>query len=824
MLGHYLKVFFHNLFRQKVISLINIAGLSMGMAVFILISLYVKEEYSHERHWDKADRIVRTASTLRFNPAMSLEIGSGSPKALESFSTYFPGEIESGSRVWRTGESILVDLEESPGGVNHVDSTFLDVFNLEEVSGSLGDTLAAPGRIALEEEYALTLFSGQALGRSLMLRHDDGTEKDFEVSAIYRLPDGKGVLEFSTLTLLVEELEPNFNGTDSDWLSGENVTTYLLLREPGDAERLNARTDEFVEQYVRVPWMLRDEAPVTDYFSIRVQPIRDIYFNPLMNEEGGSRLTANSFALVAALVLLIAITNFVILSVAGSAERVNEVGVRKANGARRSQLQGQFLLETLLQVMLAFCLALALYEVIEPLFESLMGTALRTPLFSAEYMSWGLLLVVAITLLGGLYPAIVLASINPERALKAGSGTVTGNIGLRKMLVSLQFAIAVGLIISTLVIHQQLLHVQQRDAGFDADQVVSLVLTDKASSNATALVNEISRIQGVDLVTPASRVANAMVGALSVSSVSRERGGDLQAELYGYWVGYDFFTLYDMDILAGRPFTRERDPLPGAPSAEEDVPGIARVVLNASGVRDLGFASPQEALGQSLYQPYRTPESEGVTRLEVIGVVADSQFDSLRSAPGSEMYRLSGTSGQVLSFRVAESAMGSVRAALEKVWDEVIGISTPTIFFGREVVAEEFRQEENEGRLLGGFALLAVLVSCMGLYGLVAFDTARRTKEIGVRKVLGCDGGNIQRLFLRQYFWPMLAANIVAWPLALWAMQQWLQKFPYQIQAWMLLPICIIAGGLVIIIAGSTLRLTVWRALGTKPAQALRYE
>lgn len=168
--------------------------------------------------------------------------------------------------------------------------------------------------------------------------------------------------------------------------------------------------------------------------------------------------------------------------------------------------------------------------------------------------------------------------------------------------------------------------------------------------------------------------------------------------------------------------------------------------------------------------------------------------------------------------------MSSIRAELMEVWDEVIGISTPMIFFGREIAAEEFRQEENEGRMLGGFALLAILVSCMGLYGLVAFDTARRTKEIGVRKVLGGDDGNIQLLFLRQYFWPMLAANIVAWPLALWAMQQWLQKFPYLIQAWVLVPICIVAGGLVIVIAGSTLGLTVWRALGTKPAQALRYE
>lgn len=828
MLHHYLKVFFHNLLRQKVITLINIAGLAVGMAVFILISLYVTEEYSYEKRWEKADRVVRTTSKLQFNADATFEMGEGSSRELATFREFFPVEVEAGSRVWRTGQSIVVDQEESPGGVNHVDPEFLDIFNFEEVHGSLANTLAVPGRIALEEEYALSLFPGEALGRSLTLRLEGGTEQDFEVSAIYRLPEGKGQLEFTSLTLLEETLLPDFIGTESDWLSGETAATYYLLRESSAVANLNARTDELVEQYVRGPWMLGEDIPVTDRFSIRLQPIRDMYFEPLQDEEGGSRLTANSFALVAALVLLIAVTNFVILSVARSAERVSEVGIRKANGARRLQLQGQFLLEALLQVVLAFCVALAIYEVIEPLFESLMRTELLTRLFSVEYLLWGLLLIVVITVLGGMYPAFVLASASPERALKAGGGIVAGNTVLRKILVSFQFSISVGLIIATVVIYQQLFYIQNRDAGFDADNVVSMALfRNSGIEKSTALSNEISRIPGVDLVTPVSRVAGKMVGSLSVSSLRRERGSDVSVEIYQYNVGYDFFSLYGMEILAGRSFTRERDSLQdrSAYQAEEGVPFIRRTILNESSVKDFGFTSPQESIGQALYSSYRTENNEIMfTEYEVIGVVADSQFDSLRSRPDSEMYRLIGNSNEILSFRVEESAMDTVRAELENAWDEVIGISSPMIFFGRDLLAEAFNKEENEGRLLAGFTLLAILVSCLGLYGLVAFDTARRTKEIGVRKVLGGNHGNIQLLFLRQYFWPMLAANIVAWPITLWAMQQWLQKFPYQIQPWVLVPICIIAGLLVITIAGSTLGLTVWKALRTKPAQALRYE
>ncbi len=258
VLSHYLKVFFHNLLRQKVITLINIGGLAIGMAVFMLVSLYVKEEYSFEQRWDKAERIVRTVSTLRFNADNFIEIGSGSPSALEKFKVFYPEEIETGSRVFATGQSLLIDQEEVQGAVSFVDPEILDVFNFEEISGSLADTLAAPGLIALEEETALRLIAGEALGRSLVLRLNDGSERDLRVAAIYRLPEGKGQLEFPSLSLLAEELLPDFVGTESDWMSGADVTTWLLLQDPDGAARINARTNEFVEQFVRVPWMFND--------------------------------------------------------------------------------------------------------------------------------------------------------------------------------------------------------------------------------------------------------------------------------------------------------------------------------------------------------------------------------------------------------------------------------------------------------------------------------------------------------------------------------------------------------------------------------------
>lgn len=828
MLSHYLKVFFHNLLRQKAITLINIGGLAIGMAVFILVSLYVTEEFSHEQRWDKADRIARTVSTLKFNAESSLELGSGSTRALDALKTFFPDEIATGSRVFTAGQSVVVDQEVVLGDVNFVDPQFLDVFNFEEVQGSLAATLATPGYVALEEARARELFAGQALGRSLVLRLDDGSERDLTVSAVYRLPEGKGGLELSSLSLLVGDLFPDFAGTEGDWMSGADVETWVLLREANDVTAINARTDAFVEQYVRVPWMFSEDLPVTDFFALRLQPVRDIHFNPLLGEEGGSRLAAIGFAVVAALVLLIAVTNFAILSIARGAERIREVGVRKASGALYRQLQGQFLVEALCQAIVAFLIALALQELISPVFESMIQTELVTQMFSLPYLFQAVLLIAVVTLLGGLYPAFVLAASNPQNALKAGGNTSMGNTVLRRALVSFQFTIAVGLVVAILVIYRQMTFVQTRDAGFVAEQVVSVALNPESARNrGAALAIEIDRLEGVSLVTPASRAANRLTGSIQMTSLTRERGSNVSVELHTYGVGYDFFSLYSMPVLAGRSFSRERDPLLDSRTwdAEANGPFVTKVLVNESAVRSYGFASPEEAIGAQLYAPFRTADGEpAFAQHEIIGVVADSQFDNLRAAPRGEMFRLSGASNLLLSFRVEAASMHNITEALQSVWNEVVGVGSPLVMFGSDIVAEQFGQEEKEGRLLAGFALLAMLVSCMGLYGLVAFDAGRRTKEIGVRKVLGGNHGSIQALFLRQYFWAMLVANLVAWPLTLWAMQYWLERFPYQIEPWLFLPICLIASLLVLVIAGSTLVLTVLKASRVKPALLLRYE
>lgn len=829
MFSHYPKIFIHNLGRQKVITLINISGLALGMAVFILIAQYVMEEYSHEQRWQQADRIVRTNSTLKFNAESSFEMDAIAPRGLDQLQEFFPEQIVTGSRVWRTGQTVVIDEEQIQGAVNYVDPEFLEVFNFETVSGSLTETLLAPGRIALEEEQARTWITGEAMGSSLTVKLENGEERDFVVTAIYRMPAGKGSLEFTSFTLLAEAVLPEFKDAGTHWFGDTDVNTFLLLGAAADADAINLRSKEFVTQHVRLPWVSPDDiVPITERFSFRVQAIRDMYFHPLLGEEGASLLMVNSFALVAALVLLIAITNFVILSVARSAERVREVGVRKANGAVRQQLQVQFLLEALLQVVLAFGLALALHELLQPVFENLMRIELYTQLLSLQLLPWALLLIAGITILGGLYPSFVLAATNPEIALKTGGSKAPGSMVLRKVLVSFQFTIAIGLIIATLVIYQQLSYVQNRDPGFDADRVVSLVLvSEQARNNGTVLMNEIAALEGVDLVTPASRMANILNGSLQVTTFTRERGSGVSSELYAYNVGYDFFSLYSMQLLAGRTFALEQDPLidRNRLSAEENRAFVTKLVLNETAISAYGFVSAEEAVGATLYAEYRNRDNEvAFTIHEIIGVVADNQFASVRAAPLGETYRLGGTDNSMLSFRVNETAMPTVRSAVEGIWNRVVGTNNATILFGREIMAEEFRQEINENLLLSGFTFMAILVSCMGLYGLVAFDTVKRTKEIGIRKVLGGRHWNIQGLFMQQYFWPMLAANVIAWPAAIWLMQQWLQQFPYQIAQWIIVPICLLASLVVIGIADTTLGLTVRGAYKAKPARALRYE
>ncbi len=822
----YFRVFLRNLVQQKTIAVVNILGLALGLCAFLIIGVYVRDEYSYESRWQNADRIVRLVNIVTFTDTEA-SLSNVTELAGPRLTQFFPDEIETSARIIAMASTVRVGDEMFEETLFHADKELIDIFDFEVVEGSLQEALAAPNRIALSEESARQIFGEQpALGRLLTWEIPEAGNVSYEVAAVYRLPPGKGKLEFENFSLLDENGRAEAQAPEN-WFGGAN--SYFLLREGINAAALAPRLDDFVNQQVTIP--VPEGSATTDQFKYRFQPIRDIYFNPNTDEDGGSQVIVNTFGVIAFLVLIIGWSNFVILALARSVERQREVGIRKTAGATGRYLLAQFAGEALLLASIALVVALALVEITLPIFAALMQTTLSIDLTESRTLVALAVLLLVTGNIGGFYPALVLARQKPELVLKPGgqSGTLGTGI-LRKILVSFQFLIATMLIIATLVLYLQLSYLRQRDPGFEIANVVTLALGDVTTSSEVGVLRDtIAKIPGVEHVSLASHEANKP-GNLFVRDLRRNGDESSRVEITFYQVDYDFFTIYDMALLAGRVYNNELDGASQAAMATLPNPrlqneGNGRIVLNETAIRALGFANPTDAVGAVIEERRRGPDrSVAYHALEIIGVVADNQFGSLRSVPGNEAYSLQSLASWYLTVKVTESTMPGIVVELQRSWQNVRPFAEAEIGFAETNVQQEFTKELNEGRLLSGFALLAIVVACMGLYGLVTFEARRRTREIGIRNVFGGEFASILKLFLTEFARPVFWTNALAWPLALWVMLRWLQRFPYQIDNFWLLPICVAAGLLVMSIVALTVGVTVAKAVEVKPVLSLRYE
>jgi putative ABC transport system permease protein len=822
MWHNYFRVFLRDLRRQKVSAAINVAGLALGLCAFLMIGIYVRDEYSWDRHWAKSDRIVRLINELGPQADGMSADRYVSRLAAPGLKDFFSSEIESAARILPRGSRVLVDGEEFNHALYMVDRELLDIFDFDPVAGSLEDVFAEPNRIALSEESAARLFGGEpALGKTLTLVEEGKEDTLFEVTAIYRIPAGNGVLraQFQNYTPWNDGAltEAQLNG----WRT-RSTGSYFLLREGVSPQDLVPRLDDFVRQQVHEPFGIpMSESELLNLFRYRFQFIGDIHFNSLVGvgEQSGFQTTVNGFGLIGVLVLAISLANFVILNLARSVERQREVGIRKVAGALRPALFVQFVCEALLLAGFALGLALLLLEMLLPVFATLLATTLDFNLREGSTWLAPAALVLVVGAIGGLYPALVLSRQRPDRVLRPGgqSGTL-GVQRVRRLLVGFQFLIATALIIATLVMYLQLAYTRQRDPGFDVHNVVTLFAA-KGPGKFAALRNTVSAIAGVEQVALASRSPNTIGGLIFTEELSRGDGAE-SIKANGYYVDYNFFSIYRMRLLAGRLYDEALD------GAREDAQlaspgGASSLVINESTSRALGFPSPADAVGATIA---KINGGNQTSPREIIGVIADSQFNSLLEPTLSEVYILQADGGWFLTLKIAPQSMSTIGDDLRRAWREVGADGQAPIDFVENDVQQALDREQKEGRLLLGFSMLAVAVSCLGLYGIVAFDARRRTKEIGIRNVLGGEFRDILALFLTQFGRPVLWANLLAWPLALWAMLRWLERFPYQIDRWWLVLVCLVAGLLVSLIVSLTVSATVFTAAGTRPVQALRYE
>ncbi len=817
MLKNYITIAINNLLKNKLYSAINIIGLSIGLAACIIIALYVKDQYTYDRQWKDSDRIYHVNYSMQA-PGRELMKFSKTPlPAMPALKEYFKDNFDQTARIFdeKSDYTIHIGTDRFRSKWPQVDPSFIDIFQLKVIAGSLKDTLTSPTNVALSEETAKRLFGNQdPIGMVITKDLGNNLKIPYKVTGVYHIPGNTILDDIPIISLLDETFLPEYF---KDW-DAPNCSTYIKLKAGVDIEALKPLLPALIAQ--NVPWS--DQT----HLSLDFQRLDTLHLDSPWdkNRAGGYKALAMSFAGISLLVLLIGCINFTILTTAKASQRAREVAMRKVVGAKRKQLVVQFLGESTFIVLLAMILSMGLVELLLPIFGSIVGETFSFNYFSLNAILPLLLMLFMVGISGGLYPAFILSGYRPADTLKANQSKETsGSMSLRYVMVIFQFSISIILIIATGVIFIQTRYSLNRNPGYNKDNLLIINQMDRneLKGKFEPLKNELLNLSNVSDVCfsnlqPSHRDQHG-------SGFSQLGRPETKYFISGNFIGYDYFTTYQIPVVSGRNYSVERD----LPEQESNTGTIndnggkellkRNIILNESAVRRLGFNNSEDAIGKILNRTYAN------TNYTIIGVVADNNIFSINEPPRPEVYLLAPSYIGAVTVRFKGSRQ-KILEQVKSVWNKVMGDGKISTVFVDQLLAEEFQQEQTQMKVFISFSLLAIFIACMGLYGSASFTVERRTKEIGLRKVMGARVKNIVTLLLWQFSKPVLIANIIAWPVAIFAMQYWLERFAYQFNPLLMIPICLVSGSIALVIAWFTVSGNTTRVAKSKPIEALRYE
>ncbi len=791
MLRNYLKITFRNLVRFKAYATINLTGLTLGIACFLLIYLYVQDERSYDRFHEKANRIYRlvvdwekpeqTFANALTSAPMGLQLQADFP-AVEAIVRFLPQQPD-----------ILIrfgDRRYFEGGGFYVDSTIFEVFSFPLIRGDSETALAEPNTVVLTETMARKYF-GEADPVGQLLRVDNTSEykvtgivADVPQNAHFRFDF---LISFATLR----------GGWLENWFANP-FYTYVLLQDGVAASSLEAQLPDLVTTHVgnrleraNLSWQLR------------LQPMLDIHLHPLVNEIGDGKGIQHLYILsaVALFILLLACVNFINLATASTSTRAKEVGMRKVVGAHRGQLFAQFLGESTLLIIGAMGLAISLVYGLLPAFSDLVGREIVLN-WTGNLVLGLITLVALVSLLAGGYPAVYLSGLRPLRILKGVFGRhKPGRARARGALVVFQFAISVILIIATITVYKQLNYMKSKKLGLTPEQVAVIPVQDSQLEQASALKRQMGLMPGVQQVAYASRKPGT--GAFGTSVQRESAQSDALLSMKYLFVDYDFIEVLDIELAAGRFFSPDF-----ATDAE------AAFVLNEKAVQDLGWQTAEQSLGQRIIW-------RGISG-EIVGVVRNFHFQPLSLFMQPLVLRLAPDGSNYMIVKVNSTTIGRTLEEMEHAWNEL----APDWPFRYSFLDDDFQNlyqnEEQFGKIFSVFTFLALFIACLGLFGLATFAVERRTKEMGIRKVLGASIGNIIMLLSKDFAWLVCLANLIAWPIAYLALDAWLQNYAFRTEvAWWVFGV---AAGAALLIACFAISTQAFRGSRTNPVEAFRYE
>ncbi|MEX0619074.1 MAG: ABC transporter permease [Pseudohongiellaceae bacterium] len=828
MFKSYLKLTLNHMLSHKLYTVINVLGLSVGLACFLLISLYIADELSYDNHWQNADRLYRVSrdyypTEFRVSGRRPASINAPFAPQLKA---EFP-QVEESARLFPFAQPQirLNDVSFQESRFMYVDAAFVDLFSFEWVRGNAGRALAEPFSLVLTESMAVKYFGDDnPMGQTLSFTYS--ADVPMQITGVIRdLPENTH-LEIDALASLTTLSSLMGDGMLTNWNSLTDFHTYIRLAPNTVIENLEREFPAFIERHIG------EGASVGT--GVSAQRVPDIHLRSQRTEElvpPGNIVNVYSFIAIAVAILTIACINFMNLSTARSSSRAREVGMRKAVGARNSQLVAQFLGESLLMTVIALLVAITLVELLLPWFNAFVGRTLDFPWYEWRVLSALVLLAVLVGAAAGSYPAFFLSSFNPSRVLKAGVNLGSAGALFRKALVVTQFAIAIVLIVATGVIYAQMNFARNIDLGLEKDRVAILSgnssvglgeqwLAMKQELLAFPEITEVTRSHYV----PFTHDDNAI-------PVLRNRNEVQDAQPLKFMaVDYDFFATYGIEIIAGRDFDEgraDRLVLPG----ENQPASSGGFILNESAVREMGW-TVAESLGQTVWISLQNtpigPLLDGPAGFELIGVAEDGYFESLTTPLEPMMFFIPSTSVTMTpplrhaALKLTGESMEQTFTHIDNVWREF----RPETPIDRRFLNDHFNAlyqgEQQQSVMLTCFTVLAIFIACLGLYGLASFNAERRTREIGVRKVLGGSVWSIVVLLTNDFSKLVLLANIIAWPVAWLVMNRWLENFAYRVD---LTPVAFIGGGLLaLLIAWVTVGGQAAKAAKTNPVLALRYE
>ncbi len=835
MWRNYLTVGFRALAKNKTYAFINIFGLALGLAACLMILLYVRYELDYDKWVPNGENVYQLQTYYHDRQTgEDLKLQMASYVAGTALKKDFP-QVDKmvyagsgGFTVIRRGEAISVE------NGSFVDGPFFDVVQLPLAKGDPATALKEVGSVALSETQAAKLYGaenpiGQTL--TLMLR---GKPVDHRVTAVFKdLPKNSHmrwnmIARYDPVSWYAEQ--PDFL-TQWGWQSGWH---YVALKPGTDVEAIHAQLPAWEKRNIPDEDFGGRKYNAGDDQEYRLVNVRDVHLGEAQSgaaTPGNDRGTIATFGIVAALILGMACVNFTNLATARASQRAREVALRKVLGADRKQLIVQFLGESILVAALAMVVALAMVELLLPLFANVLEADL-----TISYLGSGglilpiLLLVFVVGAAGGLYPAFYLSRFQPAQVLKANksSAEAAGSGRLRNILVVAQFAVSIGLIICTAIVYAQTTYAQTADPGYKRQGLLQVegIGRRQLIPLADTLKQEVARVDGVVSV---GRTNIGIATGTSMNTGVQVPGRPEPVNIGTYAVDYDFFRTMGIELLAGRSFDESRPmddaslPFPEQPEAvrAQIARGGINVVVNELAAKRMGFNDPKDAVGKQL-KAGMADEEYGLVPINIIGLVRDSRFRSIREPIDPIMFRISKLAYTDMLVRYDSPAPDRVRSDIERIWKRIATDAPFSAEFSEDIIAELYEAEQARTKTFAGFALLAVVVACLGLFGLAAFTAERRTKEIGIRKVLGARSRDIVRLLAWQFSKPVIIANLIAWPVAWWVMRDWLNGFDARIS---LGPTpFLIAGLLALVIAVGTIAGHAFKVARSNPIHALRYE